>query len=58
LPLFFTQLYRNPPVIFVSPAFLQAAPALTDADDPGATTTDRTKARAKTIKVFFISKVY
>jgi hypothetical protein len=50
--------YLNPPVILVSPAFLQAAPALTDADDPGATTTDRTKARAKTIKVFFISKVY
>jgi hypothetical protein len=58
LPLFFTQVYFKPPVMLISPAFLQTAPALTDADDPGATTTDRTKARAKTIKVFFISKVY
>jgi len=58
LPLFFTQVYFNPLVMFVRPAFLQAAPALMDADDPGATTTDRTKARAKAVKVFFIGKVY
>jgi hypothetical protein len=58
LPLLLSQAYFNPPVIFTSPAVLQAAPALTDADDPGATTTDRTKANAKAVKVFFIGKVY
>jgi hypothetical protein len=44
--------------MLTSPAVLQAAPALTDADDPGATTTDRTKAIAKAVKVFFIGEVY
>jgi hypothetical protein len=58
LPLFFTQVYLNPPVMFISPAFLHEAPTFIAADDSGATTIDRTKARAKAVKVFFISEVY
>ena len=58
LPLFFTQVYFNPPVMFISPAFLHEAPTFIAAEDSGATTIDRTKAIAKAVKIFFIREVY
>jgi hypothetical protein len=47
--------YFIPPATLVCPAFLQAAPALTAADEPGATTIDKTNAIATATKDFFMS---
>jgi hypothetical protein len=55
---FLTQVYFMPDAVLVCPAFLHAAPALTEANDPGATTTDKTIAIARLRKLFFIRKCY
>jgi hypothetical protein len=47
-----------PDAVLVCPAFLQAAPALTDADDPGATAIDKTNAIERLRKLFFIGQDY
>ena len=51
-------MYLYPPVILVSPTFLQAAPALTAADDPGATTIDKAKAIPTLATIFLIGEDY
>ena len=53
---FLTQVNFLPDAVLVCPAFLQAAPALIDADDPGATTTDKTSAIERLRKLFFMPK--
>jgi hypothetical protein len=58
LPLFFTQVYLNPLVMFVSPAFLQAAPALTAAEDSGAKRIAKTKAIPTLATIFLIGEDY
>jgi hypothetical protein len=58
LPPFFTQVYLNPLVMFVSPDFLQAAPALTAAEDSGATTTDKSNAKPTHATIFLIGEDY
>jgi hypothetical protein len=58
LPLFFTQVNFLPAAVLVCPAFLHAAPALTAADEPGATTTDRTSAISASNKPFLMPLGY
>ena len=53
---FFTHVYFIPAATVDCPTFLHAAPALTAADEPGATTSDRTKAEVTAAKVIFILK--
>jgi hypothetical protein len=55
---FLTHVNFMPDAVVICPAFLQAAPALTDADDPGATTTDKTNAIEMERKLFFIGQDY
>jgi hypothetical protein len=45
-----------PDAVLVCPAFLHAAPALTEAEEPGATTTDKTSAMEIAKKLFFMAK--
>jgi hypothetical protein len=44
--------------MFVSPAFLHAAPAVTAADEPGATTTDKSNAKPTHATIFLIGEDY
>jgi hypothetical protein len=53
---FLTQVNFMPDAVVICPAFLQAAPALTDADDPGATTTDKTNTIETARRPFFMAK--
>jgi hypothetical protein len=53
---FLTHVNFLPDTVLVCPAFLQAAPALIDADDPGATTTDKTNAIETARRPFFMAK--
>jgi hypothetical protein len=53
---FLTQVNFMPDAVVICPAFLQAAPALTDADDPGATAIDKTSAIERLRKLFFMPK--
>jgi hypothetical protein len=55
---FLTHVNFIPDAVLVCPAFLHAAPALTEADDPGATTIDRTNAIERARKLFFMRKCY
>jgi hypothetical protein len=55
---FLTHVNFMPDAVLVCPAFLHAAPALTEADDPGATTIDRTNAIERARKLFFMRKCY
>jgi hypothetical protein len=55
---FLTHVNFMPDAVVVCPAFLQAAPALTDADDPGATAIDKTSAIERLRKLFFMRKCY
>jgi hypothetical protein len=48
--------YFIPAATDVCPAFLHAVPALTAADELGATTSDRTKAAVTAAKVFFMAE--
>jgi hypothetical protein len=54
LPLFFMQVNCLPAAILFAPAFLHVAPAFTEADELGATTTDRTNAIIASIKPFLM----
>ena len=58
LPLFFTQVNCLPAAILFSPAFLHVAPAFTEANEPGAETADKTRAKTTTARDFFIRKCY
>jgi hypothetical protein len=58
LPLFFTQVNCLPAEILFTPAFLQVAPAFTEANEPGAETADKTRAKITTARDFFIRKCY
>ncbi len=53
---FFTHVYFIPAATVDCPAFLHAAPALTAADELGATTRDRTKAAVTAAKDFFMAE--
>ena len=53
---FLTHVNFIPDAVLVCPAFLHAAPALTEADDPGATTIDKTSAIERARKLFFMAK--
>jgi hypothetical protein len=53
---FLTHVNFLPDTVLVCPAFLHAAPALTEADDPGATTTDKTNAIETARRLFFMAK--
>jgi hypothetical protein len=53
---FLTHLNFLPDTVLVFPAFLHAAPALTEADDPGAATTDKTNAMETARNLFFMAK--
>jgi hypothetical protein len=53
---FLTQINFMPDAVLVCPTFLHAAPALTEADDPGATTTDKTNAIETARRPFFMPK--
>jgi hypothetical protein len=53
---FLTQVNFMPAAVLVCPAFLHAAPALTEADDPGATTIVRTSDIERARKLFFMAK--
>jgi hypothetical protein len=55
---FLTHVNFMPDAVLVCPAFLQAAPALTEADDPGATAIDKTNAIERLRKLFFIGQDY
>jgi hypothetical protein len=58
LPLFFTHVYFIPPAVLTCPAFLHAAPAVTAADEPGATTTDKSNAKPTHATIFLIGEDY
>jgi hypothetical protein len=58
LPLFFTHVYFIPPAVLTCPAFLHAAPAATAADEPGATTTDKSNAKPTHATIFLIGEDY
>jgi hypothetical protein len=58
LPLTFTQVNCLPAAILFSPAFLQVAPAFTDANAPGVETPDRARAKTTTATDFLIYKYY
>ena len=45
-----------PDAVLVCPTFLHAAPALTEADDPGATAIDKTSPIETAKKLFFMPK--
>jgi hypothetical protein len=49
-------MYFIPAATFDCPAFLHVAPALTAAEEPGATTTDRTSATIAAAKLFLMAK--
>jgi hypothetical protein len=53
---FLTHVNFLPDTVLDCPAFLHAAPALTEADDPGATTIDKTSAIERARKLFFMAK--
>jgi len=53
---FLTHVNFIPDAVVVCPTFLHAAPALTEADDPGATTTDKTNAIETARRPFFMPK--
>ena len=53
---FLTQVNFMPDAVLVCPAFLHAAPTLTEADEPGATTIDKTSAIERARKLFFMAK--
>jgi hypothetical protein len=55
---FFTHVYVIPPAVLTCPAFLHAAPAATAADEPGATTTDKSKAIPTLATIFLIGEDY
>jgi hypothetical protein len=55
---FLTHVNFMPDAVLDCPAFLHAAPALTEADDPGATTTDKTNAIETARRLFFMHKYY
>jgi len=57
-PLFLTQVYLKPLVMLVSPAFLHAAPALTDADVSGEIRIANANPKAIAVEVILINKVY
>jgi hypothetical protein len=52
---FLTHVNFMPDAVLVCPAFLHAAPALTEAEEPGATTTDKTSAMEIAKKLFFMA---
>jgi hypothetical protein len=54
LPLFLMQVNCLPAEILFTPAFLQVAPAFTEADEVGTTTTDRTNAIIASNKPFLM----
>jgi hypothetical protein len=53
---FLTQVNFIPDAVLVCPTFLHEAPALTEADDPGAITTDKTNAIETARRPFFMAK--
>jgi hypothetical protein len=55
---FLTHVNFIPDAVLVCPAFLHAAPALTEADDAGATAIDKTSAIERARKLFFMRKCY
>jgi hypothetical protein len=55
---FLTHVNFIPDAVLVCPTFLHEAPALTDADDPGAITTVKTSAIETARRLFFMRKCY
>jgi basic membrane protein A len=55
---FLTHVNFIPDAVLVCPTFLHEAPALTEADDPGAITTVKTSAIETARRLFFMRKCY